>query len=81
MKNPRVERLPRRDRIFAFSGLAVATAISWAYMLNMAWRPSGSGMENTGPCLMRWGPWNFLHMFIMWVVMMVAIGVWALPWE
>jgi predicted metal-binding membrane protein len=63
----------QRDRLFVFSGLAVATAISWAYMLHMAWEMSGTGMDMTKPCLMDWGPGDLAHMFIMWAIMMVAM--------
>jgi predicted metal-binding membrane protein len=69
----KMESLLRREQLLAFSCLAVVILISWAYMLHMAWEVSGAGTEITLACLMRWGPGDISHSFIMWATMMVAM--------
>ena len=68
-----MESLLQREQLLAFSCLAVVILISWAYMLHMAWGVSGAGTEITLACLMRVGPGDISHSFIMWATMMVAM--------
>jgi len=56
------------DRVFLHR---LNHVISWAYMLHMAWGMSGVGAEISLACLMRWGPEDILHSFMMWAIMMV----------
>lgn len=73
MKSLKIESLLQREQLLVFSGLAIVILISWAYMLHMGWRMSGIGMEMTLACMMRWGPGDIAHIFIMWATMMVAM--------
>lgn len=63
----------QRERPLVFSCLVIVILISWACMLHMAWRMSGTETEITLACLMRWGAGDIGHMFIMWAIMMVAM--------
>ena len=70
------ETVLKRDRIIMLSGLAVITALSWAYVSSVA-----SGMQNMGmstemamPRMQEaWGVTEFALTFAMWAVMMVAM--------
>jgi predicted metal-binding membrane protein len=42
-------------------------------MFYMAWGMSETDSEITLACLMRWGPGDLAHMFIMWGIMMTAM--------
>jgi predicted metal-binding membrane protein len=67
-----LERLIRRDRLFAVLGLAVILALSWTYLLRMA--ADMRSMAAMGmPEMQSWGVGDFLQLFIMWTVMMVGM--------
>lgn len=67
-----LERLVRRDRLFAVLGLAVILALSWTYLLRMA--ADMRSMAAMGmPEMQSWGAGDFLQLFIMWTVMMVGM--------
>jgi len=70
MKNSKIESLLQSEQLLAFSCLAIIIVISWAYMLHMSWKMSG---DITLACLMRWGPEDIAHSFVMWAIMMVAM--------
>jgi predicted metal-binding membrane protein len=64
----------KRDRAFVISGMAIIAAIAWAYMLYLGWGMEKSmGMEMVMPRIQGWGTIDFVLMFIMWAVMMVAM--------
>jgi len=76
-----VEGILRRDRAIVAAGLAVITALSWAYLLHSA---SGMAGMNTAarmgervlmPRMEAWGPAELLGLLVMWSVMMVAMMV------
>ncbi len=67
--------LLQRERLLTFSGLALMTVLAWAYMLHMAWKMLGKGMDIDLACLGHWGPVDLAHMFVMWSIMMVAMMV------
>jgi predicted metal-binding membrane protein len=73
MKSLKIISLLQKEQLLVFSGLAVVILISWASMLRMGWGISGTGMELTPACLMRWDAGDIAHMFIMWTTMMVAM--------
>jgi len=62
-----------KDRLIIFTGLAMITVFSWAYMLHMAMTMTGTGKDMIKPCLMYWGMGDIMHLFIMWTVMMAAM--------
>lgn len=73
MKSSEMGSLLQSDRLFVFSGLTAITVLSWAYMVWMAMDMTGTGMNMAKPCLMHWGAWDVVHLFIMWAVMMAAM--------
>jgi predicted metal-binding membrane protein len=69
----KMESLLQKEQLIALSCLGVIILISWAYMFHMAWVMSKTETEITLACLMRWGPEDILHSFMMWAIMMVAM--------
>lgn len=69
----KMERLLQREQRVVFLGLTVVILISWATILHMDQGMPGTGMEIALACLMRWGPEDIAHMFVMWAVMMMAM--------
>jgi predicted metal-binding membrane protein len=71
------EAVLKRDRTVVIVGLAGIIALAWAYMLYLAWnmRNMEMGMEMAMPNMQLWGKADFLFMFIMWSVMMVAMMI------
>ncbi|CAN5879072.1 DUF2182 domain-containing protein [soil metagenome] len=72
MSSEVAEIVPRRDRIIVLSGLAVITALSWAYVASLA-SDMNMGTEMAMPRMQAWGVADFALMFVMWAVMMVAM--------
>ncbi|TSA00214.1 MAG: DUF2182 domain-containing protein [Deltaproteobacteria bacterium] len=74
MASGSAEAVLKRDRAFVIVGLAGIAAIAWAYMFYLD-RVMGRsmGMEMGGPRMEGWGIWDFVLMFLMWAVMMVAM--------
>ena len=75
MSNGLAQPILRRERIIVLSGLALITALSWAYVSSLA-----SDMQNTKmttemamPQMEAWGARDFALTFVMWAVMMVAM--------
>jgi len=73
MKNSKIESLLQSEQLLAFSCLAIVIVISWVYMLHMSWRMFETVGDITLACLVRWGPEDIAHSFVMWAVMMVAM--------
>ena len=71
-----IETLARRDRLMVAVGLAAITALAWIYLLFLA-----TGMDDMQaamqtaamPALEPWSGADFVLMFVMWAVMMVAM--------
>jgi predicted metal-binding membrane protein len=65
----------RRDRAVVMVGLAAIIALSWAYILYLAWdmRDMDMGMEMAMPSVQAWASVDFILTFVMWAVMMVAM--------
>jgi predicted metal-binding membrane protein len=65
----------KRDRLVVLSGLALITALSWAYVLSLAsgMRTMDVGAEMTMARMQAWGVADFVLTFGMWAVMMVAM--------
>lgn len=72
----------RRDRAVVLGGLAVATALAWAYTLHLAgvfgtvghaMGPDGAAMAMAEPHLAPWDATDVAATFVMWAIMMVAM--------
>jgi predicted metal-binding membrane protein len=74
MTSGNLEAVLKRDRAFVIAGLAGIATIAWAYMIYL-YQAMGTtmGMEMGMARMQGWGPVDFLLMFIMWAVMMVAM--------
>lgn len=75
---PMLETALKRDRALIILGLAAITLLAWAYLFYLARDMSSmadmAGMEMAASAMMtRWGPVDFILMFLMWAVMMVAM--------
>ena len=77
MQMSAAEVLLRRDRLIVWAGLLFIIAISWAYTIYLAISMQnmdmGMGMEMAMPNQQTWGAAEFVAMFVMWTVMMVAM--------
>ncbi|MFZ1752271.1 MAG: DUF2182 domain-containing protein [Caldilineaceae bacterium] len=67
----------KRDRSVVVVGLVALIALSWAYMIYLAWGMGEieMGMEMAMPGMQVWGITDFIFMFLMWAVMMVAMMI------
>lgn len=72
---PYLETVLRRDRIVVLVGLICITVLAWAYISNLAWDMEQVDMEMAMPQTLTWGFPDFILMFVMWAVMMVAMMV------
>jgi predicted metal-binding membrane protein len=72
-----LETVLRRDRVAVTVGLVGITALAWAYIGYLAWdmEQMDMGMEIAAPRMQAWGAVDFLLLFVMWAVMMVAMMV------
>src|SRR5262245_48260480 len=74
-----IERLIRRDRLFMIVGLGATTLLAWTYLLrasaDMGAMAAEARMHGAmGMADMRaWGLSDWLGLFVMWAVMMVAM--------
>jgi predicted metal-binding membrane protein len=68
-----IEAVLRRDRTIVMLGLGLLTALSWMYMFHLAGEMQG--MEMAMPRIQPWTAMDFVLMFVMWSVMMVAMMV------
>lgn len=80
-----LEFLLRRDRFRVAAGLAIVAALAWVYVLWLAADMNGVGMNMTGmrmipaglgimaPAAMPWSAAEFVLVFVMWAVMMIAM--------
>jgi len=72
-----VEQLLERDRLAIGAGLALLTAVSWAYLVHDARAMDCMAMmaRIAGPQQRAWSPVDVWWLFVMWAVMMVAMMV------
>jgi len=64
----KLEAVLRRDRVVVLAGVVILAGLGWAYMISMA------GMEEMmAPAISGWTTADFVAMFTMWAVMMVAM--------
>jgi len=76
LTSPSHSTYPHAGRLAVAAGIAVALAVSWAYLLYMVW-----GMANMGavadsllmPSMTNWDRTDLLRVFIMWSIMMAAM--------
>ena len=72
-----IERVVRRDRMVAVVGVFAIAALAWAHLVAMARHGDamGAGMDAgmAMPPLPAWGATEFVLLFAMWAVMMVAM--------
>lgn len=86
MNGMALEAVLKRDRIIVAAGLAALTILAWAYVVKLAAGMSMGGMDMTGFRMISTGlgmamqpadaPWTvaeFVLIFLMWAVMMVAM--------
>ena len=71
-----IEAVFKRDRIIVISGIAVVSMLAWMYMVYLAYDMDMMGSEMTMMPMMRlWSVGDFVLMYVMWAVMMVAMMV------
>jgi len=69
-----LEAVLKRDRAFVIAGLGGIAGISWVYIFHLARKMgTATGMEMGVPRMQGWGAVDFVLMFVMWAVMMVAM--------
>ena len=70
-----IEAALRRDRYIVIAGIAGIAAIAWAYIVYLDRSNSGMAMGMNMADMRVWTGADFLLMFLMWAVMMVAMMV------
>lgn len=78
-----LESVLRKDKNLVIAGLIAIAGLAWAYMFYLAWNMGdmgmsameGGGAEMAMPQMQSWSLVDFLLMFVMWSVMMVAMMV------
>ena len=68
-----LESLLKRDRAIVLAGLVGVTLLAWVYLFTVATEMDGGAMAVLR--VRPWGGLDFLLMFLMWAVMMVAMMV------
>ena len=76
-ENSALEFLLKRDRAVVLIGLVGVTGLAWVYLFAMAAEMGSGDMGGAMAALQvrPWGGLDFLLMFLMWAVMMVAMMV------
>ncbi len=62
-----------RERAGVLSGVTVLSGISWVYMFYLARSMDQMNMAMCTAAVSEWGPVDYLTLFAMWAVMMVAM--------
>ncbi len=72
-----LEAVFKRDRAIVISGIVVVSVLAWAYMFYLAWdmKNIDMGIKISMPQMQTWGALDFVLMFVMWVVMMMAMMI------
>jgi predicted metal-binding membrane protein len=68
-----LETVLKRDRAVVLAGILLIAGLAWAYTVYLANDMDGMGMAM--PHLMAWGAVDWVTMYLMWAVMMVAMMV------
>lgn len=70
-----IETILKRDRAIVMSGLVGITVLAWLYIFHMAREMGSMEMEMAMPRMQAWGSIDFVLIFIMWAIMMVAMMI------
>jgi predicted metal-binding membrane protein len=77
-----IESILRRDRLVLGASLAVLTLLAWAYLAYLAWDMQHMDMSDPNmdmnmamPTMRAWRTAEYLLMFVMWAVMMIAMMI------
>ena len=72
-----IEKLIQRDRALVIAGVVTVSAIAWAYVIYVAQGNAdmGASMAISAGNMRSWSGVDFVLMFVMWAVMMVAMMV------
>ncbi len=72
-----LESVLKHDRAIVLAGLIGVTGLAWVYLFAMAAETGGLSMDGAMAVLQPkpWQPLDFLLMFLMWTVMMIAMMV------
>ena len=72
-----LEAVFKRDRAIVISCIVGISVLAWAYMFYLAWdmKNMDMGIKISMPQMQTWGALNFVFIFVMWAVMMVAMMI------
>lgn len=72
-----LEAVLKRDRALVLAGLVAISMLAWTYLVYLAWEMPRMemAMDMAMPHLQAWGAVDFILMFAMWSVMMIAMMV------
>lgn len=72
-----LEAVLKRDRALVLAGLVAISMLAWTYLVYLAWEMPRMemAMEMAMPHLQAWEAMDFILMFAMWNVMMIAMMV------
>lgn len=70
-----LETVLARDRAIVLGGLIVIAALSWAYMVYLAWRMPDMAPQMAAVQSQAWTLVDLALLFVMWAVMMVAMMI------
>lgn len=72
-----LEAVLKRDRALVLAGLVAISMLAWTYLVYLAWQMPRMemAMDMAMPHLQAWGAVDFILMFAMWSVMMIAMMV------
>src|SRR5690349_5881183 len=85
MDTSALEVILRRERLIIVASLIMLTALAWFDLVWLAHDMEMGGMDMSGyrmipagqalmmPASVRWQPFEFAYMFVMWVVMMIGM--------
>ncbi len=75
--NISLEAVFKRDRAIVISGIVGISVLAWAYMFYQAWDMKNMDMaiKMSMSQTQAWGAVDFILMFVMWTVMMVAMMI------
>ncbi len=70
-----LETVLRRDRAVVVSGICAVAALAWAYTVSRTQDMGNMDMGIAMPTMQSWSFIDFISMFLMWAIMMVAMMV------
>jgi predicted metal-binding membrane protein len=68
-----LEAVLKQDRALLLGGLVSISLLAWAYTAHMAHHLMQ--MDMAMPHMHRWGVWDLVLLFVMWVIMMIAMMI------